>query len=96
MEIRGKVAVVVGGASGMARATAYELSLAGAKIAIFDLPSSEGAKVAEDIGQGALFCPLDITDAEAVEAATEAETPEATAPAEDETKKSDEAPAAGA
>ncbi len=33
---------------------------------------------------------------EVVEAATEAETPEAAAPAEDETKKSDEVPAAGA
>ncbi len=33
---------------------------------------------------------------EAVEAATEAETPEAAAPVEDETKKSDEVPAAGA
>lgn len=69
MEIRDKVAVVVGGASGMARATAEELSLAGAKIAIFDLPISEGAKVAETIGNGTLFVPLDIMDDEAVEAA---------------------------
>ncbi|MBW2229856.1 MAG: SDR family NAD(P)-dependent oxidoreductase, partial [Deltaproteobacteria bacterium] len=69
MQIQDKVAVVVGGASGMARATAYELASAGAKIAIFDLPISEGAKVAADIGQGALFCPLDVTDAEAVESA---------------------------
>ena len=69
MEIQDKVAVVVGGASGMARATAEELSLAGAKIAIFDLPISEGEKVAETIGRGTIFCPLDITDEVAVEAA---------------------------
>ena len=68
MEIQGKVAVVVGGASGMARATAYELASAGAKIAILDLGISEGEKVAGDIGQGALFLPLDITDDAAVEA----------------------------
>jgi len=69
MEIQGKVAVVVGGASGMARATAYELASAGAKIAILDLGISEGEKVAGDIGQGALFLPVDITDDAAVEAA---------------------------
>jgi len=69
VEIEGKVAVVVGGASGMARATAYELATAGAKIAIFDLPASEGADVARDIGRDALFCATDVTDDDAVEAA---------------------------
>jgi NAD(P)-dependent dehydrogenase (short-subunit alcohol dehydrogenase family) len=69
MQIEGKVAVVVGGASGMARATAEELSRAGARIAIFDLPISDGAKVAGEIGNGTLFAPLDITDDEAVERA---------------------------
>jgi len=69
MEIPGKVAVVVGGASGMARATAEDLSEAGAKIAIFDLPISEGKQVAETIGRGTRFYPLDITDDEGVEQA---------------------------
>ena len=69
MEIEGKVAVVVGGASGMARATAEELKRAGAKVAIFDLPISEGEKVAAEMGDGTLFIPLDITDAVATEAA---------------------------
>lgn len=68
MKVDGKVAVVVGGASGMARATAEELAGAGAKIAILDLPSSEGAKVAEEIGGGTIFLPLDIMDEQAVEA----------------------------
>jgi NAD(P)-dependent dehydrogenase (short-subunit alcohol dehydrogenase family) len=69
MQVKGSVAVVVGGASGMARATAMDLADGGAKIAIFDLPISEGEKVAEQIGNGALFVPLDITDEAAVEAA---------------------------
>jgi NAD(P)-dependent dehydrogenase (short-subunit alcohol dehydrogenase family) len=69
MKIGGKVAVVVGGASGMARATAVALSEAGAKIAILDLPISEGAKVAEEIGHDAIFLPVDIMDEQVVEAA---------------------------
>jgi NAD(P)-dependent dehydrogenase (short-subunit alcohol dehydrogenase family) len=53
----------------MARATAIELARAGAKIAIFDLPISDGENAAQEIGNGALFIPLDITDDAAVEAA---------------------------
>ena len=62
MQVKDSVAVIVGGASGMARATAFDLAERGAKIAIFDLPLSEGAKVAEQIGNGTLFAPLDVTD----------------------------------
>lgn len=45
MEIADKVAVVVGGASGMARAAAEKLAERGARVAIVDLPSSKGAEV---------------------------------------------------
>lgn len=65
MEIKGKKAIVVGGASGMARATAEMLAERGASVAILDLPSSAGAEVAAALG-GA-FHPLDITDEVAVE-----------------------------
>jgi NAD(P)-dependent dehydrogenase (short-subunit alcohol dehydrogenase family) len=50
MEISGKKAMVVGGASGMARATAERLHQAGASIAILDLETSKGAEVAESLG----------------------------------------------
>lgn len=69
MEIQDKVAVVVGGASGMARATAELLVAKGAKVAIFDLPTSDGEKVAAEIGNETGFFPLDITDEVAVEKA---------------------------
>ena len=69
MEIKGKGAVVVGGASGMARATAEQLSERGARVAILDLPSSAGTEVAAAIGNGTSFFPCDVTDAEGVEAA---------------------------
>ena len=69
MDIKGTVAIVVGGASGMARATAEELASAGARVAIFDLPQSEGQEVAGQIAADAIFCPVDITNADGVERA---------------------------
>jgi NAD(P)-dependent dehydrogenase (short-subunit alcohol dehydrogenase family) len=49
VEICGQKAVIVGGASGMAKATVEMLHERGAAIAILDLPSSAGAQVAKDL-----------------------------------------------
>jgi NAD(P)-dependent dehydrogenase (short-subunit alcohol dehydrogenase family) len=65
MQIQGTGAMIVGGASGMARAAAESLKAKGATIAIVDLPTSDGAAVAESLG--GTFHPLDITDEAAVE-----------------------------
>lgn len=65
MEISGSGAMIVGGASGMARATAERLHERGAKIAIVDLPTSDGEAVAAALDGS--FHPLNITDSEAVE-----------------------------
>jgi len=67
VEISGKKAVVVGGASGMARASAELLHARGASIAILDLPTSAGAEVAA--GLGGTFHPVDVTDETSVEQA---------------------------
>jgi NAD(P)-dependent dehydrogenase (short-subunit alcohol dehydrogenase family) len=67
MEIKGKKAVVVGGASGMARATAELLHAKGAAVAILDLPTSAGAEVAA--GLDGTFHPVDVTDETQVETA---------------------------
>ena len=67
MEIKGKGAVIVGGASGMARASAELLHERGASIAILDLPTSAGAEVAG--GLGGTFHPVDVTDDAGVEQA---------------------------
>lgn len=62
-------AIVTGGASGLARATAEALAAAGAKVAIFDLNEEAGKLVADQIG--GTFCKVDITDEDAVLAAFE-------------------------
>lgn len=69
MNITGKVALVTGGASGLGLATARHLLDQGAKVVLLDLPASDGAAVAADLGANALFAPADITDESAVAAA---------------------------
>jgi len=63
MEINGKKVVVIGGASGMGRASAELLAEGGAEVAIFDREGSDGKEVAEGLsgGRGA-FYPVDVTD----------------------------------
>jgi len=67
MEIPGRKAIVVGGASGMARATAEMFVAKGGKVAILDRPQSEGADVAK--GLGGPFFACDVTDYAATEKA---------------------------
>ncbi len=67
MEIKGKKAVIAGGASGMAKATAELLRQKGADIAILDLPTSAGAEVAKELG--GTFHEVDILDENQTESA---------------------------
>jgi len=67
MDVKGKKAVVAGGASGMARATAELLRERGAAVAILDLPTSAGAEVASALD--GTFHPVDVTDEAGVESA---------------------------
>jgi NAD(P)-dependent dehydrogenase (short-subunit alcohol dehydrogenase family) len=67
VEITGKKAVIVGGASGMARASAQLLHERGAAIAILDLPASAGDEAAKELG--GTFHPVDVTDDAGVEQA---------------------------
>lgn len=50
MEIKDHNGIFVGGASGMARATAQMFSEKGGNVAILDLPTSDGAAVAAELG----------------------------------------------
>ena len=67
MEIKGRKAVVFGGASGMGRATAELLAARGADVAVLDRPGSGGEEVAA--GFGGSFHPVDVTDFAGTESA---------------------------
>src|SRR3954462_3634398 len=60
MEIEGKKAVIVGGASGFGRATAEALAKRGASVAVLDRPQSKGKEGADSIG--GTFHEVDVTD----------------------------------
>lgn len=66
MEIEGRKAVIVGGASGFGRATAEALAKRGASVAVLDRPQSHGPEVADRIG--GTFHAVDVTDFDGTEA----------------------------
>jgi NAD(P)-dependent dehydrogenase (short-subunit alcohol dehydrogenase family) len=65
MEIEGKKAIIVGGASGFGKATAELLAKRGARVAVLDRPQSKGKEVADAIGGP--FFEVDVTDFEGTE-----------------------------
>jgi NAD(P)-dependent dehydrogenase (short-subunit alcohol dehydrogenase family) len=71
MDIAGKSALVTGGASGLGLATARRLHALGAYVVIIDLPSSEGKKIVDELGERAAFAAADVTDEEQVQAAVD-------------------------
>jgi NAD(P)-dependent dehydrogenase (short-subunit alcohol dehydrogenase family) len=71
VQIAEKVAVVVGGGSGMGRATAGLLADQGATVAVLDLPEGKGEQAAKELGGAATFHPCDITDEVGTERALE-------------------------
>lgn len=76
MQVDGAVALVTGGASGLGRATATALAGAGARVVVCDLPGSDGAAVAKELGRDradtARFVPTDVTSEADVRAAVAA------------------------
>ncbi|SCM67568.1 SDR family NAD(P)-dependent oxidoreductase [Donghicola eburneus] len=66
MDIKGKVALVTGGGSGLGEATARRLAAAGAKVAVVDLSQERADAVANSIGGVGIAA--DVSNAEQVEA----------------------------
>jgi 3-hydroxyacyl-CoA dehydrogenase/3-hydroxy-2-methylbutyryl-CoA dehydrogenase len=66
------IALVTGSASGLGRATALRFGRLGAKVVVVDLPTSQGAAVAEEIGANAFFAPCDVTSEADITAALDA------------------------
>ncbi|MBX6166095.1 MAG: SDR family NAD(P)-dependent oxidoreductase [Thermobispora bispora] len=72
MDMAGKIALISGGASGLGLATARRLVKDGARVVILDLPTSKGAQVAAELGNGVTFVPGDVTNPADVSAAVSA------------------------
>lgn len=69
--MEGKVAMVTGAASGIGRATAQALAVAGAKVVVSDISESGGAetvRLVQDAGGEAIFIKTDVSRPEDVEA----------------------------
>lgn len=62
MQLTGTSTLVTGGGSGLGLATATELRRRGAQVVVVDLPSSDGARAAKELG--ARFVAADVTDTE--------------------------------
>lgn len=69
MELKGLSIAITGGASGLGLATARRVLDAGGSVTLIDLPGSNGADVAAELGDGAVFAPADVTDADQFAAA---------------------------
>ena len=71
MEIKGCIAVVTGGASGLGEASVRTLINEGARAAILDFDEERGTQLAAELGDSVVFYKTDITDENAVQDAIE-------------------------
>lgn len=67
MNLKDKVAIVTGGASGLGLATVEELTEKGAKVVIFDLNETKAKEAAERIGGDVRYALVDVTIEESVQ-----------------------------
>ena len=66
MDIKGKVALITGGASGLGLATAEKLLEAGSKVMLVDLNEDNIKKAAESLGEETAFTVANVTDEDSV------------------------------
>lgn len=69
MEIKDRVALITGGASGLGEATVRYLLEKGAKISILDFAEDRGRKIASELGENCIYCKTDVTEEKSVKAA---------------------------
>jgi NAD(P)-dependent dehydrogenase (short-subunit alcohol dehydrogenase family) len=71
MQLQNKGVLITGGASGLGGACARLLSQSGAKVAIVDLNSEGGEKLAQELGNSAIFVKANVTEEESMSAAVQ-------------------------
>ena len=71
MKLKGQIALVAGGGSGIGRATALALGLEGARVAIADIAAENARQVRDEVAESgfssAIACPVDLTKRTEVE-----------------------------
>lgn len=71
MEMEGKVAVVTGGASGIGEATVRLFVEEGARVVVADMQKERGQALADELGDSALFVPVEVRQEAQVKAAVD-------------------------
>ncbi len=71
MELKGAVALIAGGASGLGAAAARRFVEGGAQALILDKDAKRGAALAAELGEAARFAEADVTDEDAVKVAVD-------------------------
>lgn len=71
MDLKDKVAVITGGASGLGKATAEKIIAAGGKVAILDLNEDLAKATAAELGDNAIAFKTDVSDEASVKAAVD-------------------------
>lgn len=72
MEIKDKVAVISGGASGLGEATARLFVERGARVCLMDLDEERGKALVCELGEAAIFVKTDVGEEDSVQSAVEA------------------------
>ena len=71
MELKEKIAIVTGGASGLGEACARRFAREGASVGILDVDEDNGRRLVAELGEKVIFCRTDVTGEESVQAAVD-------------------------
>jgi len=71
MELKEKIAIVTGGASGLGEACVRRFVLEGASVGILDVDEDNGRRLVAELGEKVIFCRTDVTGEESVQAAVD-------------------------
>ncbi|MBN2568828.1 MAG: SDR family NAD(P)-dependent oxidoreductase [Deltaproteobacteria bacterium] len=72
MQIKNKVVVISGGASGLGEACVRLFLESGARVGIFDLDEEKGNSLVSEFAGAVVYCKTDVTDGNSVQAAVDA------------------------